>query len=231
MTNTTALITWTNAESRNFTHIISLTSSCPTANKQIYNISVSSYVLRNLCPFHNYYIAIRSTDTDFNLTSLYSDILELETLPGIPTPPRNIQTVINNSTKKLLITWSIPISQNSVITGYEVRWSFKDTSCTTNVPEVGSTTTTGPNTFMLTVDIPDSNIMSAYTCIRARTSVGEFSPWEQNIMPNGLYVPLSRQNDCSTLIIVACVAGIAVAASLLMSIILSVTICQNSWFS
>ena len=187
---------------------------------------MNHYTLQSLCPYSCYTITLRTTDTRANKTSAFSDIYEFCTEAGNPTEPRNVQGIIIQSTKQLIITWINPRMQNGIITRYEVRWSFTK-QCFINDTEVNVVFLDSATSFEVIQPINELKNSALFVCVRAITEAGKFGQWgfSSGIMASGLGT--QSNDDCHTLTIVACIAAVAVAASVLMSIILAISICQN----
>lgn len=219
VTNTTAVIAW--KEERNLLYNIAVTSSC-FAQLFITNISVN-HTLQNLCPNTAYTFALLAIDEQTNKRSIFSDGYNFTTNPGIPTIPRYVRGNIID--QLIVVTWIIPYQLNANISHYEIRWSF-DINCTDD--KVTDTETVNSDTFEFQKSLDVKPTRNLFVCVRAVTIEINFSDWGhyQNlgVVESGL---ASQNTDCNTLIVVACVAAITVFSSLLMSIVLSISICQN----
>lgn len=230
ITNTSALITWRSATDQNLSYSISIASSCPTGNYLIGGVTVTNYTIHNLCPNSNYTIVIRATDLRVNKSSLYSDIIDFFTPAGIPTNPRHVVGVFNQDAKEIRVTWVIPVELNGIIENYEVRWTFSTLRCDVDNQEVLSQKTKNASTFEFTIDTSDRDIVSYSVCVRAITA-RTMGSWgiNMNIDANRDSL-ITLPEDCNTLTAVACVAALTIAASLIMSVILSISIIQKGWF-
>lgn len=231
VTNTTASITWRSTSAQLFSYSISISSSCPTGTNLI-NVNATTHTIDNLCPNSNYTIAIRSTDLAVNKSSVYSEVINFSTLPGIPTRPRYVLGIIDANTKELRITWIVPVELNGIIANYEVRWTFNTLQCDEDKSDIPSQTTSNASTFQFIYNVVNINIESYAVCVRAITTAGTFGAWGINInngkKTSGLIT--TPGEDCNTLIAVACVAALTIASSLIMSIVLSVSVMQKGWF-
>lgn len=230
---TTARVTWIGALSRvaNISYSISITSSCPMANNSIPEIFTTSYTLSKLCPNNTYSIAVRAHDMETGASSPFSDYSNFFTLTGEPSQPRFVNGFIDDK-NQLTVTWVIPAELNAVIAKYEIRWSLK--LCNESEPVNTGKGETNPTTFefvnILEEQFSTNEIFSV--CVRAVTTDGKNGTWGIHILIAGTEGGLRNNNgeDCNTLITVACVAGLTVASSLLMSIILSISVVQKGWF-
>ncbi len=232
VTNTTAVISW-DLNRLGISYSISITSSCPTGNMLIGDILGSTYTIRNLCPYNNYTIALR-TNARQNMSSPFSEVIEFSTLSGIPSKPRFVTGMIDQNRKLFIITWVIPSELNGDIDNYEVIWSpSSNPVCTMNSSEVRVNKTNNANTFQFIQNIQPLDIKSFSVCVRASTTAGTFGSWgEYGSSPDVNQVGLSGENtdDCDTLTVVACVAALTVVSSLIMSIILLISVIQKGWF-
>lgn len=212
-------------------YTISLASACPTGNFLIRGIIGTDFSIRNLCPNSNYTIVIRATDLRVNKSSLYSDITDFATPAGIPTKPRYVDGVFNKDAETIRVTWVIPVELNGVIDKYEVRWTFSTLRCDEDNQGVLSKKTKNASIFEFIIDTRgNENIVSYSVCVRATTATTVGS-WEIDMVIDANKDSLTTlPEDCNTLTAVACVAALTVAASLIMSVILSISIIQKGWF-
>lgn len=227
VTNTSSLITWDRKDNRSFTYLLSISSSCPTANMIIPNITGNSFHLQNLCPINNYTIAMRTFDDIVNKTSVFGVISEFTTRSGVPSEPQIIR--YNIADKVITISWISPNKLNGYIIGYDIRWSFKQ-QCTTDHGNYVPGRVNNPNTNYYIGELVGEDSINSndiYICVRAVTDESN-GLWGIND-PQVMQAPIlsSSIDTCETLTIAACVAALAIIASAIMTIILSVSICQT----
>lgn len=217
-----------NSRYKDFLFSISITSSCPTVVPIIKDILGNNYTFQNLCPNEEYSVAIRTTDIKINKSSVYSDFVEFSTEPGIPSAPLYVRGTLNFNTKEFIITWHPPSELNAVITRYKVQWSFI-IPCNSDDPELKSDEVDA-NLFELKKPLDTLDVKNFFACVRAVTSNNSTGFWGTNNLQEALSV-VRGIDDCSTLTIVACIAGLAVLSSVLMVIILSISICQYKYLN
>ena len=201
----------------------------------ITDISITSYSLTDLCPNTSYTMALRAHDVQGGKSSAFSTTVEFSTDPGVPTPPRYVRGRIDSfsNPKQLIITWSTPEMLNAIIHKYQIRWTVVPKLCTGSPEDdrdILEAETDNANTFeYVRNNTADTGSLSV--CVRAVTIDGEFGSWgtQINIDTSAGLRGSGSTDECNALTTVAVVAALTVAASLIMSIVLSISVVQKGW--
>ena len=234
ITTSTVNVTWEvplfeNEDTIEYTVQVSGTTTEPVF---VEGLTQRWYVFEGLAPERLYTAAIRVRDIESNVTGIFGPAGEFTTLSGVPSEPRFISASFEEIalTQTLRVVYGVPQNTNGTLTLYEILWagsSSMDCDNPEGVMQMANQTDLEINGFN-TTDVGNINSSSALlVCVRAYTQ--ETGIWGYYLDLNftaGRVTPNTggADDDCNGLIVVAVVAGIAVAASIVMAILLALVI-------
>ena len=202
-------------------------SGTTTAPLSVEGLTQRWYVFEGLLPERDYTVAIRVRDTESNITGVFGPAQDFTMLHGISTEPRNVRAfdVSNTVVQILSVVYGIPENTNGTLTQYEILWantSVANCDSPTGVVQRAFQTDLESNEFT-TEDVGNINTSSVLlVCVRAYTQ--QPGKWGHYISLNftlGAFGTDGGTDDCNGLIPVAVIAGVAVASSILMAILLA----------
>lgn len=186
-------------------------------------------MFEGLSPERQYTAAIRVRDTESNITGVFGPAGEFTMLSGIPTEPRFVTASFENTNliQQLIVVYSVPQNTNGTLTLYEIRWASSSRADCDNIPleimRSANQTNLAMNEYR-TTDVGNINTSTVLlVCVRAYTQEAglwghfidlNFTTGEFGQNPDGT-------DDCNGLIAVAVIAGVAIASSIVMTILLA----------
>ena len=247
-----ASIVWTlppNEIEGQVSYTLQISSSCTReqGSSVISGLTLREYDFTDLCADTEYTVAVKATKLQTNTSSLYSRPFSFRTTQGTPSPPRNVVLKLTGQVGKIedmAVTWGVPENPNGTIVSYEIHWSSSGPTFKCDKPDVmvsvfqvfvGAEITEYKTDNVSNLN-KDPDLKALLVCVRARVEggEGEWGYYQTADVSNtgGLSQPGTGGGGietCTSLIIAAVIACLAVLSSIVLGVVLVLVICHNGW--
>ncbi len=203
-------------------------SSADAEPRIVTGLTQRSWYFEDLRPETDYTTAVRVIDTVSGVPGLYGPIYSFQTLPGVPSEPRDVTLDYNEQQQLLEVFWAVPQTPNGTITMYEIQWSDStgdDKDCDNPDGLVFGFNVTGVDLQNLeyktsnTTNIRDSGTI--LVCVRAYTAEPGLWNYDTKIITTtGEQRNSGSDDECNTVTALAVVTAFLIASVIVLAILL-----------